>query len=221
MTLGEFQTWLNAHGAHLIVDGQLGPATRNAIVNVFTNKNAPAITPADLVILAERLGCTTKQLRAVAKVESGGGAYDMSGRPKILFERHYFHRLTEGRWSTCAFSNASAGGYGEDSWGKLIAASAKDAWAAFQSASWGKFQIMGAHWKALSYASPLEMAHSMVENEAAHYDALVRFVKANKLTDELSAISTDPATCRAFARAYNGSGYEKYRYHEKIAEAMK
>jgi hypothetical protein len=220
MNATEFQAWLNAHGASLAVDGQPGPATRAAIAAVFTNLHAPAVTDAEITGFAEQIGCAVKQLRAVAKVESGGAAFDTHGRPKILFERHYFHRLTEGRWSVCAFSNPDGGGYAEDSWDKLVAAACRDPWAAFQSASWGKFQIMGAHWKALGYASPLEMAWSMRESEAGHYDALVRFVTVNGLGDEIRAISRNPADNAAFASKYNGPGFRKFSYDEKLAVAM-
>lgn len=220
MTLTEFQEWLNARGANIAVDGIPGPATRAAIKAVFANKGAPAVTNADVAIFAERIGCTTQQLRAVAKVESGGAAFDADGHPKILFERHYFHRLTEGRWSVANFSNPKGGGYSEDSWEKLAQAACRDPWAAFQSASWGRFQIMGAHWKALGYASPLEMAWTMREGEAGHYDALVRFVKANGLSDEMACISTDPKDNEAFASKYNGPRFRQFDYHTKIAAAM-
>ena len=116
--------------------------------------------------------------------------------------------------------NALAGGYSEGSWDKLTAAACKDADAAFASASWGKFQVMGAHWSALKYPSPIDMAHSTVTGEAAHYDMLARYIEAFGLKSKLSDISTNPDDCRAFARSYNGAGYEKFDYHAKIARAM-
>lgn len=220
MTPVELQEWLNAHGAALIVDGQPGALTRAAILAVFKNACADAVTNDDIVTLAARLGCSTKQLRAVAKVESGGAGFDNSGRPKILFERHYFHRLTKGKWSPATFSNRQGGGYSESSWEKLTQAASRDADAAFSSCSWGKFQVMGAHWMLLGYPSPIEMAYSTVTSEAAHYEMLARFIEKNGLKPKLQAISTDPEDCRAFAAAYNGSGYRKFAYHEKIAAAM-
>jgi hypothetical protein len=92
-----------------------------------------------------------RNVRAVAAVESSGSGYDDQGRPKILFERHLFHRMTKGRWSVCSFSNGESGGYHEPSWDKLAAAACKDPAAAFSSASWGKFQVLGLHWLALGY----------------------------------------------------------------------
>ena len=186
----------------------------------MTNLVAPAVTAQDIQAVADRLGCSVKQVNAVAKVESAGGGFDNKGRPKILFERHYFHRLTDGKWSVSRFSNPSPGGYSEDSWSKLLDAAAKDPWAAFQAASWGKFQVMGAHWETLGYESPWEMAWAMRQSEAGHYDALARYVEAFGLAGAMRQISTNPETCRAFAKGYNGPGYLTYSYHTKLAKAM-
>lgn len=220
MTGKELQQWLNARGATLLVDGKPGPLTAAAIEVVFRNALAPEVNDNEIASFAAAIGCTVKQLRAVAKVESGGGAFDGKGRPKILFERHYFHRLTLGEWSVCDFSDPKGGGYNESSWLKLGRAACKDALAAFQSCSWGKFQIMGAHWKALGYPSPLEMAWDMRESESAHYDALVRFILANGLADEMRRLSANSADNVAFAKAYNGPSYAKFSYHTKLASAM-
>lgn len=34
-------------------------------------------------------------------------------------------------------------------------------------------------------------------------------------------LSPDPETCRDFAKGYNGAGYRKFAYHEKLARAMR
>lgn len=216
----DLQRWLNDHGASLVVDGKCGPATRAAIGQVFTSHNPPPITDSDIAATALRLGCSPKQVRAVSIVESGGKTYDANGRPKMLFERHLFHRLTDGRYSTTDYSNATGGGYSMDSWAKLEAAACKDADAAFASASWGRFQVLGTHWRALEYISPIEMAYTTVTSEAASLTMLARYVKANGLAQALRSLSANPETCRAFARGYNGPGYEKFAYHTKLARAM-
>jgi hypothetical protein len=221
MTPIEFQQWLGAHGHPVVVDGQLGPQTRAAILAVFSNTCAPAVTDDEIKALAARLGCEEKQIRAVAQVESGGAAFDKQGRPKILFERHLFHRLTNGEFSPATFSNAKGGGYAEDSWQKLALAACKNPRAAFSSASWGKFQVLGMHWAALEYPSAIELAYSTVTGEAAHYEMLARFIERNGLKDELRALSSDPEDCRAFAKAYNGPAYERFDYHTKMARAMR
>lgn len=201
-------------------DGIFGPISREALRSRFTNINAPAVNSADMTAFASRLGCTVKQLRAVAAVESGGSAYDKNGRPKILFERHLFHRQTGGQWSVSSFSNPTGGGYNDDSWDKLGLACGKDPDAAFASCSWGKFQVLGLHWSKLKYASPYDLAFSTVANEAAHFELLARYIEAFGLTDELRALSRDPDDCRAFAKGYNGPAYERFAYHTKLAAAM-
>lgn len=221
MNIREFQEILNEKGAGLTVDGVAGPATRAAIIRVFTNCDAPAVTPVEIAAFAKEIGCSEKQIRAVAKVESAGGGFTHSGLPKILFERHYFWRFTDGKFGETVFSNPHGGGYDFDSWEKLTLAACKDPHSAFASASWGKFQIMGSHWHDLGYANALAFAYSFTRSEAAHYEALVRFIKANNLTAAIKALSTRPSDCVEFARRYNGKGYRQNRYDEKLAEAMR
>lgn len=221
MTVTELQRWLCAHGQTVAVDGKGGPLTRAAIMAAFSNDCAAAITAEEIETLAQRLGCSAKQLRAVSKVESGGSAYDNAGRPKILFERHKFHDLTGGKYSVASFSNPMGGGYGEDSWGKLVKAACLDPEAAFGSASWGKFQVMGLHWNSLGYPSALEMAYSTVTGEAAHYEMLARYIEKNGLKGALASLSTNPADNVAFAKGYNGPAFRRFNYDEKLAEAMR
>lgn len=220
MDVAAFQRWLNDHGAALTVDGKGGPMTRAAILHVFTNTDAPGASEGDIAAFAAELGCSLKQLQAVARVESAGGGFTKDGRPKILFERHYFWRLTQGKFPMSDWNQSKGGGYGLDSWTKLCMAACQDPDAAFSSASWGKFQIMGAHWSALGYPSPVAMAFTMTRSEADHYEALVRFIKANKLADEMRALSTSPKDCEAFAAAYNGPNFRKFDYAGKLARAM-
>lgn len=220
MTTTDLQQWLNAHGQHVAIDGRCGPQTRTAISATFSSFNAPAVNDNDLTVLASRLGCTVKQIKAVAKVESGGSAFDKAGRPKMLFERHKFHHLTSGRHSPASFSNPKGGGYDEDSWDKLTRAACVDADAAFASASWGRFQVLGMHWKALGYVSPLGMAYSTVESEGGHYDMLARYIEHFGLKKAIAQLSTDPRSNELFARLYNGPQFKRFSYDTKLAAAM-
>jgi len=202
-------------------DDRWGPASRAALAAYFTNPVAPAVSVAELEAFAERLGCSLRQIAAVAAVESSGSGFDRDGRPKILFERHWFHRQTDGRWSPAIFSDAAPGGYEVDSWLKLAAACGRAPDAAFASASWGKFQVMGGHWHALGYASPFELAASCRAGEVAHYELLARYIEHFGLTEALRALSARADDCRAFAKAYNGPGYERFDYHTKLARALR
>lgn len=220
MTPKDLQLWLAAHGQPLVADGQFGPASRKALIAAFTNPCAEAVSDADIALFAQRLGCTPKQLKVVAAVESGGSGFDRHGRPKILFERHLFHRFTNGKFSVSPCSNPHGGGYGEDSWEKLGQAAGKSVFKAFEAVSWGKFQVLGMWWDELGYPSPLEMAYSTVASETAHYEMLVRYIEHNAMQDEVRALSANPATNRAFARGYNGPAYTRFAYDQKLAKAM-
>lgn len=227
MSKTALQEFLNNKGAGLTVDGAIGPKTKAAIMKLFANTGAPAITSGQITAIANRLGCSAKQVQAFAKVESNGGGFLKSGHPKILWERHYFWRRI--RIKIPLISNPAPGGYTldanrngiNDSWEKLLDGCARDPVAAFESCSWGKFQIMGAHWKALGYRSVFEFAWSMRESELGHYKAFEAFIRVNGLAPLLRKVSTNPADNVPLVRRYNGKGYAKNRYHIKLAEAMR
>ncbi|ALC11202.1 N-acetylmuramidase domain-containing protein [Sphingopyxis sp. 113P3] len=227
MNLRDLQMWLNVRGANLVVDGLRGPSTRKAILDTFINRSAPAVTPAEIAQIAARLGGSPRQLAAVAKVESAGGGWDNQGRLKCLYERHYFWRRMQ--VIIPLLSNPTPGGYTidadgdgiNDSWEKVADAAMRSPLAAFESASWGKFQIMGAHAKSLGYGNAVEFVWALSRSEKAHYEALARFIETNGLTKAFRALSTNPDDCRAFAKGYNGTAYEKGGYHRKLAEAMR
>lgn len=228
------QRFLVAKGANIAVDGAVGPLTRAAIFARFANRNAPKITPGEIGVIARSLGAAPEQVRAVAAVESAGGGFLDSGHPKILFERHWLFRRIGRALSASSVAGAflaasTPGGYTldadrdgiNDSWEKLMEACAVDPVAAFESCSWGKFQIMGGHWKALGYASVFDFAWSMVESEAGHYRALAAFIRANRLEAALRQIGPNAASNERFARGYNGIGFRKNDYHTRLARAMR
>lgn len=228
MTPRELQQWLVEKGQPIAVDGVPGPKTRAAILAAFTNRCAPAVSDEDIAAVAQRLGCSARQVRAVAEVESGGRAFCADARPKMLFERHLFHRFTGGAHGITPFSNPRGGGYNEDSWDKLARAACLDPLAAFAAASWGRFQVLGAHagrpryarFLDLGFSSPLELAYSTVAGEAGHYELLARYIDKAGLRDAMRRLSTDPDDNRAFAKGYNGPAYRTFRYDEKLAAAM-
>ena len=206
-------------------DGVFGPKTRAAFKQMFVHRNAPAITEQDMQLAAMRLGVPTANLKALAAKESGRASFSRAGRPVILFEAHWFSRLTgrrydrshphisSPRWDRKLYARHMPGRYG-----RLADAAALNIDAALSSASWGKFQIMGFHWQNLGYASPLQFALAHVSSEANHLDALVRFIEAHKLNKALrDCRPNDPASCIVFARRYNGSGFRQNNYHARLA----
>lgn len=85
---------------------------------------------------------------------------------------------------------------------------------AYESASWGLFQIMGFHWKSLKYKSVKEFVRLMAKNEREHLIAFGRFIKANKLVKHLRNREWSE-----FAKKYNGPGFKKHKYDERIERA--
>jgi len=166
---------------------------------------------------AAKLSCELAAVRAVMDVESRGG-FQADKRPKILFERHVFSRLTSGKFDrkNPKVSSPVAGGYvgGPGEYLRMEEACKLDVDAGLSSASWGAFQIMGYHWKSLGYESVRDFVGKMFKSEDEHLAAFVAFVKKNGLADELRANDW-----RAFARGYNGPAFETYKYDQKLAAA--
>lgn len=225
------QRWINAK-AQLIgapikvaVDGLRGPATRQGLYDLMANRKAPAVTPDQLRALAARLGGTLKQLQAVAEVESNGGGFLTTGHPKILWERHYFWKRIQ--LKIPLLSDPKPGGYTldadndgiNDSWEKLVDAASRKPISAFESASWGKFQVMGAWWQKLGYPSALEFGWTMRESELAHYEALARYIENFGGKTLFQRLSGNPMDCLPFAKFYNGPAQKGY--DQRLAKAMR
>lgn len=168
---------------------------------------------------AKKLGCAVAAVRAVIDVESRGGFF-ADGRPKILYERHYFCRLTKGKYDPRHpdISNKKFGGYkgGPAEYERLSRAIALDRDAALRSASWGAFQIMGDNCKLAGFKNVEDFVAAMVAGEPQQLDAFVNFVKATNLDDELRRLDWV-----GFARGYNGPAYKVNKYDEKLAAAYR
>lgn len=168
---------------------------------------------------AKALGVEVAAIQAVAEVETSGAAFDEDGRPRILFERHYFHRLTGGRHAAkhARISNKHGGGYGKFSsqYPKLEEAFRLDPDAALRSASWGRFQIMGDNFRAAGFDCVCDFVLAHVRAESGHLTAFVNFVSSHK--SMAHALATKHWA--DFARAYNGKGYKLNDYDNKMAKA--
>lgn len=215
--ISNLQSWINSKGTPVGTDGVWGPATRMALIDVFRNRDAPAAKPGDIRQIALNLGCTERQLKAFAQVESGGSGWDDAGLLKCLWERHYLWRRV--KLAVPFLSNPTPGGYTidadhdgiNDSWEKLADATGKFGFnTAAECASFGKFQIMGAHWQALGYRSVADFIWQLSRSELAHYIAFAKFIEANQLTGALRQVRGDVASCTPIARGYNGKGQKGY-----------
>ena len=141
------------------------------------------ITADDYIIAASQLNCEVAAIKAVAQTESPRGAFqDFLGKkmPSILYERHYFKRLTGGKYNKShPILSGPRGNYGLYSaqYKKLLEAMSLDEEAALKSCSWGKFQIMGANYKNCGYSNVKEMIKELVKNEKIQLIQFVNFIK--------------------------------------------
>jgi hypothetical protein len=97
-------------------------------------------------------------------------------------------------------------------YGQLLEAVGLDPWAAFASASYGKFQILGENHGKCGFDSPWAFAFSQAYDEAAQLKAFEAFIRSTGIDKLLRA-----SMWAAAAKAYNGPAYLKNRYDVKLA----
>lgn len=185
----------------------------------FTGQARP-LTTAGIKAAATIVGATEAHIWAVLTVETGGFGFLPDRRPQILFERHWFHRLTDGRFTGKApenISSAKTRGYlgGALEYDRLEKALALDETAALKSTSWGLPQMMGFNHARAGYATPQAMVQAFCDGEDAHLAAMARFIAA----DKTMAAALRSGAWAGFAERYNGPGYRENRYDSKMAEA--
>jgi N-acetylmuramidase/Putative peptidoglycan binding domain len=161
-------------------------------------------------------GVGLPEIWSVLSVETSGCGFLPDRRPKLLFERHIFHRLTDGRFDAedPDVSQPTPGGYGPggtNQYERLAAAIQLDRGAALQSASWGIGQIMGMNFASAGFAGVEEMIDQMVGSEDRQLLAVAKFMIANGMGEPLR--NHDWA---GFARRYNGSNYAANDYDGKL-----
>ncbi len=213
----------------LVVDGVVGPKTWQVLIikagDEVVSRNNRFLSEADLIQAAEKFELKLPIIKAVNEVESGGMGF-VGSKPKILFEGHVFWKQLEQagikpndhlkgnetvlykKWT----SQFYLGGLKEHR--RLEQAKLINEAAALESASWGLFQIMGNNWKSLGYSSIKEFVTLMDQDEGAHLEAFGRFLKVNKLIEPLQKLQW-----AKFARRYNGAGFKKNKYDEKLERA--
>lgn len=175
-----------------------------------------ALTQAGVTSALRRTGADGPGLWAVLSVETSGCGYLDDRRPKMLFERHIFHRLTAGRFDArnADVSASTAGGYGSGGahqYLRLAAAMQLDATAALSSASWGLGQILGVNHEQAGFASVETMVDAFVASEDNQLAGMAEFIAQSGKSPSL--INKNWAN---FARLYNGPNFAKNDYDGKL-----
>lgn len=180
-----------------------------------------ALTREDFVDDAAKIGCEVEAVMAVARVESRGAGFDPEGFPITLFEGHWFHRYTNGKFAaqypTLSYPKWTKQFYGK-SWkeekDRLNQAIQLDRTSALLSSSWGMFQIMGFNFSKCGYKTVQQFVSAMCKSEDSQLSIFTDYVINAGLADELR-----DKRWADFARLYNGPEYAQNKYDQKLAAA--
>ncbi|KAA1248047.1 N-acetylmuramidase family protein [Aquimarina sp. RZ0] len=220
---------------NLVIDGIVGLKTWTKLISAEQSSleyQDKLLSEQDLIDFSVQYDLELASVKAVNEIESNGKGFLIDGRPKILFEGHVF-------WKQLKKANLNPEDYqteftknvlhpspnrdnyvgGSREYDRLEKAAGMSDLpaihnAAYASASWGAFQIMGYHYKNLGYSSIDAFVSRMYEDEGKHLEAFGKFLEANNLVRHLKSKNWE-----AFAKGYNGSGYKKYKYHTKLKKA--
>ena len=171
-----------------------------------------ALSSAGMAAVATKLSVGAAEIAAVFSVETHGAGYLPDRRPKILFERHIFSRLTAGQYDAThpGISTPTQGGYGNggaNQYVRLAEAIELNREAALQSASWGLAQVMGENYSVAGFVDVESMVAAMSDSEDAQLNAMGYFIAGNALGRSLAVHDW-----QSFARGYNGPNYAINRY---------
>lgn len=176
---------------------------------------------ADYELAARRLKWPVAHVKAMADVESAGETFwtiDGAQVPAVRFEAHHFGQRTGYRfnashphlscrgWDISLAATTRAG-----AWAQVREAEKLDLVAAWESTSWGPFQVMGFNWKRLKYASVSELVDSMW-SVAGQLEAFIRYIEADHALIASGALGA----WLDVEKRYNGGGFNG-AYAEKLA----
>ena len=220
---------------NLVVDGIVGQKSWSVLFEKeqeFLRYNDKLLAESDLMTFANKFGLELAAVKAVNEIESNGKGFLIDGRPKILFEGHIFWKQLNQRgvnpsqllvkrvenvlyktWTKKFYEGGVKEYYRlEKAAGMSDLPAVHDA--AYASASWGSFQIMGFHWQSLGYSSVDNFVAKLYEHEREHLYAFGKFLEVNNLIRHLKS-----KNWTKFAEGYNGSGQAANKYDQKLKTA--
>lgn len=173
--------------------------------------------------VAKQQDLEPEAIQALINVESGKSGFMLDGRPYILFEAHWFSKFTESKYdethpniSSAKWNRYLYGAPGRHQYERLETAMQLNTKAALKSCSWGRFQIMGFHYKTLGYDTVEEMVEAFCDSEEEQFKGFIAFIKDKNILQPLREKDWPLVAYR-----YNGSGYRENRYDEKLAQEYK
>jgi hypothetical protein len=188
------------------------------------DSKAQTLRDEDMEACAQEFGLEAILIKTVYTVESNGNGFLKDGRPRILFEGHIFWKQLKDKgippephvkgnedilypkWTKQYYARNPA-----DEYKRLEKAVRIDREAAYMSASWGLFQVMGMNYKAAAFASVDAYVAAQQESAYQQLRAFLHFIRNSKLLDLLKQQQWE-----AFAKHYNGPGYKENNYDVKL-----
>ncbi len=225
---------------NLVVDGIVGLKTWSKLIEAnkdLTAFNDKLLSEQDVKDFASQFGLELAMVKAVNEIESNGKGFLVDGRPRILFEGHVFWRELDKRgvnpsshvadgnkdvlykkWTKIYYKGGTAEYTRLE---KAAGISNLPAFhdAAYSSASWGSFQIMGFHYKNLGYNSVDDFVSAMHRHEREHLKAFGKFISATSFKGKKLIDWIKEKNWAKFAEGYNGPGYKKNKYDTKLKKA--
>ncbi|WP_034059532.1 N-acetylmuramidase domain-containing protein [Lacinutrix jangbogonensis] len=220
---------------NLVIDGIVGSKSWSKLIaaqNALIIHNNKFLSESDVQDFADAYEVELAAVKAVNEVESLGKGFLLDGRPRILFEGHIFWKQLKKRGlnpEDYVSSNTEnilykkwtkkyyEGGKQEyDRLEKAAGLSDIDAVhdAAYASASYGAFQIMGFNYGIVGFPSVDSFVSQMYTNEKAQLMAFGKFCESNNLVRHLKS-----KNWAAFARGYNGPAFQQNKYDIKLEKA--
>jgi hypothetical protein len=186
------------------------------------------ITDEEIKKIATDFGLTWKHVKTILLIESAGSGFDSAtGKIKIQFEPHVFHKQLALKKITSTLQFISGTIYKvfvgtkvienkvdvqSKEWVAFEQAKAINEDAAYRATSFGLGQIMGFNCLACGFKTAKEMADNFDISEANQLKGMMAFIKASpKMFNALK-------TCdwNTFASMYNGPAYKKFLYDTKL-----
>lgn len=173
---------------------------------------ATKLTVADIEHAAAALGIAPNLVWSVSEVESTGRGFLADGRPELLFEAHWFSKLTAGVWdashpniSSPTWNAALYGAAGAHQYDRMAEAMALARTPALQAATWGMFQVLGVNYQLVGFSDVESFVAAMCDSEGAQLDAFVAYCRVKGLVQFLAAHDWEN-----FKLGYNGTGTDDY-----------
>lgn len=179
------------------------------------------LTETDFLEAANILNVEQAVIKAVCEFEAPMGGFFSDGRTTILFEAHIFSKETNKKYNnshpdiSSSTWNLKLYKVGVKEYDRLEKAAALDTKAAYRSASWGKFQIMGFNHSVCGYSTVQKFVDDMHKSEREHLMAFINFVKNNPTMHK----ALRELNWAGFAKAYNGPAYAENKYDTKLRDA--